>query len=196
MGHAITYFDFDLKVDRAAAQEMVNQFCRENCDPLEHGGIPDVIAAPIVWKNSTKPFADFQAAKEFLFDGALSNPYVPVAVQYRTEGEPSGATISLNERYERLLEEIRLMREKALPRNRKSAFIGCPECGSKLSREHLGDQWKCPVCDHDLRAPSAVRAIDSKQVKLVKTRDMLHEARMRDGRRAPIRWAVIAEVHC
>lgn len=44
---------------------------------------------------------------------------------------------------------------------RKSEFIGCMACGSKLARTHLGPNQRhrldiCPVCGADLRPPSTL----------------------------------------
>ena len=196
MGHAISILDFESGVSRKYAWECVNDFCRANCDPWEYDGcVDDVIAAEITWRDDTE-FPDFAAAEEFLYDYRCNHTYEPVAVRYRSEGKESRRTAALAERVDVLNAELASMRQKALPSNRTSAFIGCQACGSKIARAHLGSEWRCPVCGKDLRAPSAVKAIESKVARIDEARNRLRESRIKDGARAPIRWAVIAEVHC
>lgn len=197
MGHMIEILDFDLKVDRKAAWAEVNDFCRMNCDPYEFGGdVPEVLASPIEWETSRSVFGDLEAASDYLYARAVRNPYVPTAVRYRSDGTPSRRTLALIERLEKLRGELRAMQEKSLPKHRKSEYIGCPGCGSKLARVLLYDRYACPLCDHDLRSQSAVKSIDAKVERMAEVCKKLRESRVADGEKAPIRWAVIAEVYC
>lgn len=197
MGHSISILTYDLDVDRKLVWDEVNEFCRENCDPYEHGGfIPEILADEVVWDSRRDVFADLEDAEEYLYDYAYSHPYVPVAVRYRSEGKPSRKTESLHARCLSTLESIHEMEDKARPINRKAEYVGCAGCGSKLARKLLGKRTKCPLCGHDLRAQSVIKSIDAKYEKLSALREQHRESVKKDSAKAPVRWAVIAEVHC
>ena len=197
MGHMIEILDFDLKVDRKGAWAEVNDFCRINCDPYEFDGdVPEVLASPIEWETSRSIFGDLEAASHYLYARAVENPYAPTAVRYPQRWGPLLVGPSHYRRLERLRTELRAMHEKSLPKHRKSEYIGCPGCGSKLARVLLYDRYACPLCDHDLHSRSAVKSIDAKVEKMAEVREKLRDSRIADGEKAPVRWAVIAEVHC
>ena len=184
MGHAIEIFDYPETTNVSRMQMDADQFCQDNCDPWEHGGSREgVTAEPVRLKRDADIFPDFEAAADYLYSGARPD-YETWAVRFRGEGAPT-----MRAEYEALL-------RSTLPARRKSALIGCAACGSKLSREHLGERDRCPVCHAPLRSKSDLDRIAAKSGAVRRTVRALRESRANDGERAPVRWAMIAEVHC
>lgn len=196
MGHAMHVFAFPVKADRAEMQRCADEFCQCNCDPWEHGGdATGVTAEPVQVRSDLAIFPDFDAAVDFLYSSKRP-AYRTWAVRYRSEGEPSKRTEKLAERAARLSAELDALEDSALPCKRKSAYIGCAECGSKISREHLKRAWRCPVCGADLRSKTDRERIEAKRAARAKAERDLRESRAKDGEKAPVMWAMVAEVHC
>lgn len=196
MGHALQIFDFPEKTDRAEMQACADGWCRCNCDPWEHGGyVDDVTAEPVRLMRDLDVFPDFEAARDYLYSDARPD-YETRAVRYRGEGKETKRTRDAEERVERLDSELRGLLESTLPARRKSALIGCAGCGSKISREHLGSRDYCPVCRESLRSKTDRERIAAKRDALDRAKRALRESRMKDGQAAPVRWAMVAEVHC
>lgn len=197
MGHAITILTFPENVDEKKAWAEVDEFCRENCDPCEHGGAaPSGLARPIKWKREVRVFATFEEAEDFLTFNRDRLPYEPWAVRYRAETKPSSRTKMLEERVERLEREFKDLWESTLPSKRKARYITCPYCGSSLSRTLLDAVVKCPLCLTDLRSRTSLKRIAAKDAARMNAKVALMESKERDRRKTEVRWAVIAEVHC
>lgn len=63
--------------------------------------------------------------------------------------EETPKTRNIRERLEKEKMKLENYKKTHNARNRKSAFIGCPYCQSKINREYIGDSNKCGVCGYD-----------------------------------------------
>ena len=61
-------------------------------------------------------------------------------------------------------------------RNKKSQFIGCPECSSKLNRERLKHRNECPVCGTDLRCKTVQDKLANYKKRIKRTDEQSQEA--------------------
>lgn len=196
MGHAIEIFDYPETANVLRMQMDADQFCENNCDPWEHGGSREgVTARRVQLRHGAGIFPDFEAAADYLYSNERPD-YETWAVRYRAEGAPTKRTRDAEARVERLRGEYEALLRSTLPARRKSALIGCAACGSKLSREHLGERDRCPVCHAPLRSKSDLDRIAAKSGAVRRAERALRESRAKDGERAAVRWAMIAEVHC
>ncbi len=71
----------------------------------------------------------------------------------------------------------------------KSAFIGCPECGSKLAREYLKRMKteRCPLCETDLRGKTTLETISRYKTNInTLTKELSEEQKKasKEGRRS------------
>lgn len=80
-------------------------------------------------------------------------------------------------------------------KSQKAAFIGCPKCGSKLSRERLRGN-SCPLCGMDLRAPSTLERLKSYDTRISEYEKQIAEERQKNKKKARIMWLVKFEYHC
>lgn len=99
-------------------------------------------------------------------------------------------------------EQIAAAREKACEINEKyrlpsgsTAYIGCKECGSKISRKHLRS-CNCPVCGKDLRSNTDIARVEAALKRIQKLVDEYNEMEKKLKDKAPIRWLVKYEYHC
>ena len=78
--------------------------------------------------------------------------------------------------------------------NRSSEFIGCKNCGSKLSRTHLRAN-NCPLCGNDLRSPTVLSRIKAYDAKIDKLQSELTAAKLRQKDNADVCWLQKIEYH-
>lgn len=81
-------------------------------------------------------------------DEAKRYPSSDYAIKYYdTENTPKSRNI--HKRLEKEIAKLENYKKAHNARNRKSAFVGCPHCKSKINREYIGDNNKCGVCGYD-----------------------------------------------
>ena len=73
-------------------------------------------------------------------------------------------------------------------------FIGCKQCGSKLSRAHLKNDI-CPVCRNDLRSATTLERIVRYDEKTKELQNKLRQERIKGKDKAAVRWLVRYEYH-
>lgn len=81
-------------------------------------------------------------------DEAKRYPSSDYAIKYYDIEETSKSR-NIRERLEKEKTKLENYKKTHNARNRKSAFIGCPHCQSKINREYIGDSNKCGVCGYD-----------------------------------------------
>lgn len=79
-------------------------------------------------------------------------------------------------------------------KNQKAAFVGCACCGSKLNRERLNNN-RCPVCFDDLRSESTLNKLASYDSRIDECNRKIDQERLKNKKKAPIKWLVKFEYH-
>ena len=77
----------------------------------------------------------------------------------------------------------------------KAAYIGCPDCGSKLNKDKLRGEH-CPLCGQDLRAESTLERINSFDVRVNELNAKIAEERKKQKAKATVKYLVKYEYHC
>ena len=77
-------------------------------------------------------------------------------------------------------------------KNRKSEYIGCPKCGSKLFREYLKAEF-CPLCRTDLRSQTTLEALANFDKRREKVQDQLEAEKEKQN--GEVRWLIKYEYH-
>lgn len=80
-------------------------------------------------------------------------------------------------------------------KNRTSKYIGCSECGSKLSVEHLRGEY-CPLCRNDLRSKTVLERIKGYDSKMSELEAKYLELEHKQKDKAEVKWLVKYEYHC
>ena len=76
----------------------------------------------------------------------------------------------------------------------KAKYIGCVECGSKLSKRHLMGQ-RCPVCGNDLRSKTTIDKLAWYDEKVVEISKKIEKEREKQKKVARVMWLVKIEWH-
>lgn len=192
MGHAINYIIVDKNADRAAV-------IADICEEVEHsawqeGGIYNgTLKKSNHWHEGTV-YDSEEDAREAIsrFDNGWYDDH---AVLFRdTSALESAATKRIAEQIAKTKEKKRDYVEANHVTSRKSTFIGCPHCGSKLSREHL-KRDTCPLCGTDLRSETVRSRIEGLDEKRRELESRLVDEKKKLAKKAPVKWLVKYEYH-
>lgn len=85
---------------------------------------------------------------------------------------------SYMERYERYMRRQAEYEESTFVRRRKSMYIGCKGCGSRL-RVELLDGNRCPLCGEDLRSKTVHKTLDRWQERIAHVIELLDTETMK-----------------
>jgi hypothetical protein len=154
--------------------------------------------------NHREPFANYQEAYDYIERYTQDKFYYDMAVRfYDNESLPS--TKKENQLKAKIQIETQILKDYILKNkltNRKSAFFGCPTCGSKIARQYFENPKfperiivECPVCKTDLRSETVLKRIKTLEEKLIKLKKELTFEKCKHKKGTPIKWLVKIEVH-
>ncbi len=123
--------------------------------------------------------------------------YDCLAVKYKEYKTPNSK--QYNELKERLNKAnndlyVKQTRQHYSEKTTKSAYIGCKECGSKISVKHLRRNY-CPVCGKDLRPDTTLKEIQRIKTKIAELEKQLKEKERSNNKNYEVRWLVKVEYH-
>ena len=190
MGHAIEHIVVDKKEQ---IMSVAKRFASANVDRQEnpHGeyhGNMTIHDYPIYESHADALWAIRQYDKGFYSDHA---------VRYKDKSslKPTKAMLEIEERRQRNRTEKKSYIEAHSVCNRKSAFVGCKRCESKIATKYLNKDF-CPVCGKDLRAQYVIDRLKKYDEDFEKLRERYEELEKKQTGKCPIRWLVKVEVHC
>lgn len=79
-------------------------------------------------------------------------------------------------------------------KKQKAAFVGCPKCGSRLSRERMRGN-DCPLCWTDLRSESTLKKLASYDERIKEYNSKIDQERLKNKKYAKVMWLVKFEYH-
>lgn len=197
MGHNIRYYDYPEKVNKNKVQSDLDNFVahedwQEGCSGLYH---------KIRWLD---PICDCEEDAESYIEKHDRGDYDSLAVRYHAASASNSKLDKLQEEYRMACKAYQAsLQSDNYPATRKSEYIGCPECGSKLNREILAKSRKpnnCPVCNSDLR-PVSIREREVSRFAKAKANKEKAERLLREEKKKlaksskNIRWMVKIEYH-
>lgn len=177
MGHSIQYYTVEVSKGKKG-QSYIEAIANE--DAIRQGDYAEPLHNEIRWIDETyEDYEDAERAIERLDNGW----YDQLAVKYKEyEGAKKTKTIeSLEERIERYERDLIEYKEKNSVVNRKSQFVGCNKCESKINKKYVESRirlwtWNtCPLCKNQLSSNSVLHAIETKEERIRETREKLHE---------------------
>lgn len=191
MGHIIAYYDYPATMDKASIFAALDEQIEEGGDWNSESHL-----SPIRWLK-TAPCENRDEAEESIHDND-KGWYDCLAVQYKAPSKKSKAYLDLEQRYQKACARYDRLNKQVYVTTVESAFIGCKNCGSKLSREYLLKERVpsnfCPVCHADLRSATTQERIKnaSETKKEIQKKMKQEEARMAK-RNKEIYWLIKVE---
>lgn len=188
MSHAVIYEDFSCGLTLKQVENEVLNYVRS------HG---DGYGTTSLSMLTTSVFNTREDAEEYI-EREDKGDYYGIIVKYLDlEGiEDEQKIKSLNDKLYEARNELEAYIEKHSFKNKKTAYIKCPSCGSKLNKEKLTKE-SCPLCNSDLRSASVIKRISSLNKKLAKNCDKYNrELEKLKKKKTNLKWLVKFEYHC
>lgn len=197
MSHNIQFFDYPENVNKKAVQAKLDDYVahedwQEGCSGLYN---------KIRWLD---PICDSQEDAEHYIEAHDRKDYDCLAVRFRVAAKTSSKLEQLQEKCRECNRDYAVaLAGDNYPATRKSEYIGCPSCGSKLNRKILAKSKKpniCPVCGTDLR-PASLREREVARFAKAKASKESTEKALKEEKKKlakaskTIRWLVKIEYH-
>lgn len=184
--HNIEYKTYPEKTSEAAINRDVVNYVRNHGD----GYGTDFVSFP-----TSKVFDNYNAAHDCI-ESIDKGFYDGFAVKYYDFSKVKN-TKKIDELEAKIKETQEKKKEYETAHSikaQKAALIGCPECGSKLNRERMRGE-KCPLCYTDLRSPTTLERLASFDSRVKDYRKKIEEERLKEKKKAEIKWLVKFEYH-
>lgn len=193
MGHEVQFLKFDKDTTRNEIDARANGLSIRYSD--NRGELANLIRF-----FDHKIYKDLDEAHDAISEKD-NGWYDQLAVKYYSyEKVNETKTITnLKNRINQKEKELCEYKDKNSVTNRKSTYIGCPNCGSKLKREHM-DKFRyntCPLCGSDLSSNTVKKSIINKKENISKMRKKLAKdikANNQKGKKT-VKWLVKIEYH-
>lgn len=196
--HIVDYQIVEKEKDILQAAE---DFAYHNCDREENYGGEYHGNMHI---SHREPFTNYQEAYDYIERYTQDKFYYDMAVRfYDNDSLPSNK--KENQLKAKIQIETQVLKNyifKNKLTNRKSAFFGCPTCGSRIARQYFENPKfperiivECPVCKTDLRSETVLKRIKALEEKLINLNKELTFEKCKRKKGAPIKWLVKIEVH-
>lgn len=200
MGHSIQFYKVEVNKGEKGKQEIE---AIANEDAIHEGDYRSPLNQPIRWID--KVYEDYEAAEKGI-ETHDNGWYDQLAVKYKEyEKVKDTKTIeNLAKRLENYEKDLLDYKIKNSIVNRKSQFVGCDKCGSKINKKYVNSNaynqhyWNtCPLCHNQLSSKTILDTIDKKEKRINETRSKLKEMRKNNERKGKHRlmWLVKTEFH-
>ena len=187
MSHNIMYFTYSAKTSERAIEKEVVDYVHS------HG---DRYGTEKVKFIDFKVFENEDKARDYIENELKNDWYQGYAVKFYDYSKVK-STKKIEE-FEEKIRETFVKKNEFISshsiKNFKAAYIGCSNCGSKLSKKHLSSNI-CPVCKKDLRAESTLERIAGfdKRIEQYTAKIQQEKSKLKD--KAEVKWLVKFEYH-
>lgn len=188
-------FEFPVSMDKKEIEIEVNESLEQE------RGWRDPHFQPFVWKGNVC-LDSYEDAEKWLEDADNMRKYwreKNVAIQY-IQRERSEAGKKKEKELESKIKEIQAKKEEYEREHMASktahAYIGCPDCGSKLSSKHLHGN-RCPLCSAELRSNTVLNTIKRYNERITEAKKAYLEEKKRPkrGDKVTKMWLIHAEAY-
>lgn len=183
--HNVVYFDYKADTDE-------KKITRDVLEYVNSSG--DCYGTNSVEFNRHNIFNDREQAIEWIAEND-HQWYGGFAVKYYDfTGVSSKRVDELNQRLSETIASKQEYIKNHSVLNRKATYIGCPNCGSHLSRKHLKTNF-CPLCHTDLRAETTQERIKKYESKEKEIQKLIQAEKLKKKSKAKVKWLVKFEYH-
>lgn len=187
MTHNVEYYDYPKSTSLKEIFKGLDTYVRHQTY-LEGGSGIDNIRTP------TDKIFDTRVEAEEYIESVDNGWYDQIAVQYRASDKISSTKI---DEFRRKISETYTLKNKLYNESissRKSAYIGCLNCGSKINKDYI-ETHKCPVCGISLLSETTKNRIAGYEAKIKQYKEKIVEEQKKVNKKADVRWLVKIEYH-
>lgn len=194
MGHEIQYYTHKEDVSKSVITSIANEDAE--CYSDSRTGLSSSIRfIDIVCEDEESAYEKIEKLDKGFYDqlAVKFKKYEPV--------KDSKTVLNLIARVKKYEESLALYKVKNTIKNRKSKYIGCPKCESKVNKDYVSDYgvlWnKCPVCKEDLSSTTVKESIIKKELEIKNLKEKIAQKKKEDAKKGKysIHWLVKTEYH-
>lgn len=186
MSHNITFTSVPENVDRKRLLAGIQMEAEENGD-----GYPGAVK----WHDELAPLGSREEA-EAKINQLDRGWYDDHAVRYYWFGDAKETKrmTEIRARIQETRDKMTVYRREHSVTNFKAEFIGCPNCGSKISRKYLRAD-NCPVCRADMRSETTKKTLAGYEAKIRDLNAQIEQERRKQTSARKVLWLVKYEYH-
>jgi hypothetical protein len=185
--HNIGYMSQPENVKRDWVMSVISQEAEDNGDGYY---------GPMHWHDEIKPLENREAAEARIkqLDRGWYNDH---AVRYYSydDAKVTNKMVEYRQQIAKLQKKKAEYAEKNSVRNFKADYIGCKQCGSKVSRKHLCTDF-CPVCHNDLRSETTKTTLLNYDARIRELWNKIEEEKKKQKSAKKTMWLIKYEYHC
>lgn len=158
MGREIMTYEYDVNTDKDIIEYEANQ------DAIHNGDYRKKLMRKIEYHN-TPVYNSYEEAMDAI-NKINDGDYHNIAVRFNRYKfrKPTKKIENLKERIEKARESIVDYKKENSIKNRKSKFIGCTKCESRINKDYFSDyRWnECPLCEEDLSSNTIKKTLENR----------------------------------
>lgn len=191
--HNIEHYTYSENVNKSKVEAELNNHVSYETRREGGGGLN----SPIRWIND---ICNSKEEAEVYIRNHDKGWYDQLAVMYREVplGDPTKKIQDLKTKLNETRTKYNEMQRKVVFQDFKSDFVGCKNCGSKLSTKYLKSNG-CPLCGNDMRSQTTLNSLARLKEKGIALEQQLNEevnkVRMKNVKKGTIKWLVKIEYH-
>ena len=186
MGHNIYYITCDENANRAAIMDDIAEHAKRDGDGY---------SSRFTWHDKIPPYESREKAEEAIkmLDRGWYDDHAVRFYDY-SKAEKTAKMAEYEAKVIELWEGQKKYRAEHSVHTFQAAYIGCPKCGSKLSREYLRGE-NCPLCRADLRSKTTLDKLKWYDDKIADYRNRIEEEKRKQKKKAVVKWLIKYEYH-
>lgn len=198
MGHSIQFYEVEVSKGKKGQDEIERL---ANYEAEEYGDYRSPLNSAIRWIDVT--YDSYEEAENAILNVHDKGWYDQLAVKYKSykPKEKTKAIINQEERLVKLKEDLEDYFDKNALKNKKTQYVGCKNCGSKINKDYISGAshyWnKCNVCSHSLASKTTLKTIENKKLKIEELEEKVKKMIIENNQKgkATLKWLVKTEYH-
>lgn len=185
--HNIGYITRPENVDRGRVLAMIQDIAEHDGDGYYTGGPK--------WHDEIPPMESEKAAEAKIkeLDKGWYDDHAVRFYDY-SEAQETKRMTEIRKRITETQDRMTAYAKEHSVKAFKAEYIGCPKCGSKLSRKHLGGDF-CPLCRTDLRSDTTRQKLHEYGSKIDMLWQQIEDEKKKQTKAKRVMWLIKYEYH-
>jgi ssDNA-binding Zn-finger/Zn-ribbon topoisomerase 1 len=186
MSHNIHYIICDEIVNRKGVMADIAEHARSDGDGY---------SSRFTWHDEIPPYETEEKAREAIkmLDRGWYDDHAVRFFDY-SKVEKNKKMAQYEEKISALRIAQREYQEEHSVHRFQAKYIGCPNCGSRLSKEHFRGE-RCPLCRADLRSKTTLDKLKWYEDKIKELCQKIEAEKIKQKSKAVVKWLIKYEYH-
>lgn len=186
MSHNIHFITCAEKVNRRAVMTDIAVHAEKDGDGY---------SSRFTWHDEIPPYESYEKAEEAIkmLDRGWYDDHAVRYYDY-SKAEKTAKMAEYEAKVAELVEGLRKYKREHSVHTFQAKHLGCPNCGSRLNKDYFTGEC-CPLCRTDLRGKTTLDKIKWYEAKIADYRARIEAEKMKQKKKAVIKWLIKYEYH-